>query len=411
MTNTDIKVMRAHSGAFSWDENELYKEIAKFDMHYTIPYTPGNPQTWPLVQNVVRDNRKNKVLPACVVYSMAYINSQRLITLKKLPYSELFKRYPFNFAPGGEVRKSEGIPYLEFKEWMEAYGNPPISESVAPTTFDKINKALSEINSDSAAKSAGMEARLETMQAELADTKRMLSQAAEANTEKQVAQEEAEKRATEAGQQVTNIKESYERQLGDSERRIKSLVGDCDKLRNSIRSTLTKVEETKFQLTATQSHLAAAQSKLTACEQEAAQKSDQLTTSEQALAKKSDQLAASEQEVATKSEQLAVAKQYHQQQLLHVYAQVKEIEENKKRGSPKDTNLPSAKRVLSEEEMDHKNALARFEEQNCRFDKLREQKNGVLNAQQTEEWKAIWGVEQNRLKEREKMLKKRCATV
>ena len=396
MTTKDIEATRVYSGSFTWDESELRKTIAQFDMHFTVPYCPTDPRTWPLVQSVTRDIRKNKVLPSRVVYSMAFMNSQRLVTLRKLSYSELFRRYPFNFTPGGELRKSEGIPYLEFKKWMEDFGKPPISESIAPTTFDKINKALSEINSDSAAKS-GVEARLETTQTKLADTKRMLSQAAEANTEKQVAQEEAERRATEAERQVTNIKESYERQLGDSDRRIESLVGDCDKLRNSIRSTLAKVKETEFRLTATQSHLAAAQSKLTACEQE--------------VAKKSDQLTASEQEVATKSEQLAVAKQYHQHQLLHVYAQVKEIKENKKRGSPEDTNLPSAKRVLSGEEMDHKSALARFEEQKCRFDELREQKNGFLNTQQTEEWKAIWDAEQNRLKERDKMLKKRCATV
>ena len=86
MTTKDIEVTRVYSGSFTWDESELRKSIAQFDMHFTVPYCPTDPRTWPLVQSVTRDIRKNKVLPSRVVYSMAFMNSQRLVTLRKLSY-------------------------------------------------------------------------------------------------------------------------------------------------------------------------------------------------------------------------------------------------------------------------------------------------------------------------------------
>ena len=142
MTTKDIEVTRVYSGSFTWDESELRKGIAQFDMHFTVPYCPTDPRTWPLVQSVTRDIRKNKVLPSRVVYSMAFMNSQRLVTLRKLSYSELFRRYPFNFTPGGELRKSEGIPYLEFKKWMEDFGKSSVSPSNAIVPSPTLAEAL-----------------------------------------------------------------------------------------------------------------------------------------------------------------------------------------------------------------------------------------------------------------------------
>lgn len=64
MTTKDIEVTRVYSGSFTWDESELRKGIAQFDMHFTVPYSPTDPRTWPLVPIVTRDNKKNKVLPS-----------------------------------------------------------------------------------------------------------------------------------------------------------------------------------------------------------------------------------------------------------------------------------------------------------------------------------------------------------
>jgi hypothetical protein len=45
MSNADIRVTRVLAGAVTWDEEELYKVIAQFDMHYRVPYNPGDPRT------------------------------------------------------------------------------------------------------------------------------------------------------------------------------------------------------------------------------------------------------------------------------------------------------------------------------------------------------------------------------
>jgi chromosome segregation ATPase len=371
-------------------------------MHYRVPYNPGDPRTWPLVLSMSKDNKRNKVLPSCVVYGKTYMANQRLVALKKLSNSELFQRYPFNFAPGGELRNVEVIPRLEFEKWMKEFGKPLVSQTDAllasPTPakvmpgasessdssstsyYSQYRQALDEWDSDFAARLSSMEERLEMAQEDLGDAEQKLLQAEKASTEKETARKAAHERATAAEQKVANT----ERRLATTKPDLTLLV---DKLKDEITSLEKAKEGTESKLTDTKRRLAESgqnllsfvnnNRKLTEAKEDA---ESRLTVCKKELATASGQLVDSQAKAAELDRELQKI--------------VNDLKKNdpQKRKSPGDATTPPAKRARVGEDVEQQEDLLEEGEIICRPDGMERQKDGTMSPKRFGEkmggWKA-----------------------
>jgi hypothetical protein len=402
MADTDIRVTRVLSGAVTWDEDELYKDIAQSDMHYRVPYNPGDPRTWPLVLSMGKDNKRNKLLPSCVVYVTNYMTNQRLKALKKLSFAELFQRYPFNFAPGGQLRDVEVIPRLGFEKWMKGFGKPLVSQSDAllasPTPakvmsgasessdssstsyYNQYRQALDERDSDFAARLSSMEERLEMAQEGLEDAKQKLLHTEKASTEKEEARKAAHERATAAEQKVVVT----EGRLATAERDLTLLVEGNNKLKDEITSLQKDNEDTESKLTDAKSRLAKSEQKLLSS----------VNNNRKLKEDAESQLIVCKKELATTSGQLVDSRAKAAELDRELQKIVNDLKKNdpKKRKSPGDATTPPTKRARVGEDVEQQKDLLEEGEIICRPDRIERQKYGTISPKRFGEkmggWKA-----------------------
>jgi len=412
MSDLDIKITKVYGGPFFWDNDDLHAHAAQFDMHYIGHYSPKDPRTWLLVRDIKLENGKDYLKsttpPPFVAYDVALMAdlvmhkpmsriTQNFERLGNDRYARRFLLYPFNFCRQDLLRKTEHILYDEFRVWMRLWGSDPDTPTIStsgPTSstigtvslaeteqgatgspYDQIMKALSGTDIPSQAAPAKLQAELKATQSKLQDSQKQLSdtktpRVAEAAAAKKLIDRAsaAEKKAKESRSIAAKLKQQ-ENLLRESRESERKAVADCSSLKKEVEASAVEVINLGARLAQSQAALETVQDKLTITEQEHAHTKRQLE-------KASGQVTERDQ------------------QMRNILAELT------RRKASDDANMPSAKRVMTEDEATHKEALAKFERQKRHYDELRAQNGGRLSFRHDVEWMRVQGAEYTRLKKR-----------